>query len=416
MDQQSIFTPLGPAINSKNGLLVTPLCRFHTTPLDPQKSSVVFVDPVDIDHKKKNANKKAMEFYVENKVSECKKGLLKKLMKEFHQRDYVFDWEIDENKIPLQLSMKYNRQITRYKNVALLDYAEETFLRYIMTVEREHKYLVLQHQELQDQQKMMLLLTRYHQQYCDKIKKRMDWLSHEYGNSSAVFLTLTMDPKKFNHDKFLMWDIITKEVDRFLKAVRMNFKRAGRTFPKYLWAIEGQKNGNPHVHIVFFKARRLLDWRQLLQYWGNGAIYINRTKDGEKIRYPINYITSYITKTFGNTNFDNIRTQSLIWLFNHHSFNRSKNLIIPLNPKGCGDWILNYLAIVDNTNNPISEMDIIWARLDKMFNPTLWVKPPPIEATVDQFQSWRKKQKELMEIEKKKYENKKDAEGIATDT
>lgn len=396
LGQQAVFTPLGPAINNQNGLLVTLSCSFRTTLLDPQKSSVVFVDPADIDHNIKNANKKAMEYYVDNKVSECKKGLLKKILlqNDANNRNYLFDWEL--NNLSLSVTAEYNRSITSYKNVALLNYAEETFLRYIWKVEREHKYLVLHHNEFSDQQKMMLLLTRYHKTYCDKIKKRMDWLVHKYGNSSAVFLTLTLDPKKFNNDKFVMWGCITKEVDRFLQAVRMNFKRSGRVFPKYLWAIEGQKNGNPHIHMVFFNATRLLDWKKLLKYWGNGALYINRTKDGEKIRYPINYITSYITKTFGNTNFDNIRTQSLIWLFNHHSFNRSKYLIIPLNPKGCGDWILNYLAIVDSHNNPLDEMDLIWYRLDKMFNPSLWVKPPPIEATKEQFQNWRSRQREIM--------------------
>ena len=396
--QQAVFTPAGTAINAQNGLLVTPLRIFPTTLLNPQKSRVVFVDPADIDHNVKRANKNAMEFYVETKVHDCKKGLLKKLLQQYHKRDYVFDWELD--KIPIEVAEKYSANIIRYKNAALLNYAEETFLRYICKIEHEHRYLVLHHHEL-NQSRLMLLLTRYHKSYCKKIKKRMAWLSHEYGNRSAVLLTLTLDPKKFNNDKFLMWDTFTKELNRFMEAVRIRFKREGRAFPKYLWAPEGQKNGNPHIHIVFFNARRLLDWRELLQYWGKGAIYINRTKDNQKVRYPINYVTGYITKTFGNINFDNIRTQSLIWLFNHHSFNRSHGLVVPLNPKGCGDWVLGYLAVVDNHNNPVCEMDLIWSRLDMMFDPSLWVKPPPIEASVDQFQRWRAKQMELLEYEKK---------------
>jgi len=375
----------------ENGLLVTPLRIFHTTPLSKQKRRVVLVDPDDIDHNVKRANKMAMEYYIETKVDACKHGLLLKLLKSFHQRDYILDWELDFNKIPLTVSTDYNKSIVSYKNTALLNYAEETFLRYIWKIEREHRYLVLQNLEDPDLRSMKLLLTRYHKSYCEKIKSRMDWLMHAYGNKSAVFLTLTLDPKEFNQDKYVMWDTITKEVDRFMKAMRMHFQRHNRVFPKYLWAVEGQKNGNPHIHIVFFNARRLLDWRKILSYWGNGAIYINRTKDGEKIRYPVNYVTSYITKTFGNTNFDNVRTQSLVWLFNLHSFNRSHGLIIPLNPKGCGDWTLSYLAIVDNANNPVDEMDLVWSRLDMMSDPSLWIKPPPIEATVEQFQNWRSK-------------------------
>ena len=387
MDSQAIFTPLGLATAAKDSLLVTPLRSFHTTPLKRKNQRVILVDPADIDHNAKHANKNAMEYYIENKIKDCKNGLAYKLLLQHLQQPYLVDY--DKTNLPIDVAIEYTRSITSYKNAALLDYCEKTFLRYIWKIESEHRYLVLQNKEDPDLQEMKLLLTRYHKSYCEKIKSRMSWLAHAYGNQSAVFLTLTLDPKKFGGDKFVMWDTVTKEVDRFMKAVRMHFKRAGRVFPKYLWAIEGQKNGNPHIHIVFFGARRLLDWRELLRYWDNGAIYINKTSEGQKIRYPINYITSYITKTFGNTNYDNIRTQSLIWLFNHHSFNRSHGLIIPLNPKGCGDWTLTYLAIVDDRNSIIDETDLIWARLDMMHDPSLWIKPPPLAATTKQFQNWK---------------------------
>lgn len=376
MDQQSILTPVGPAVKDENGLLVTPLRIFTTTPLDRLKKSVVFVDPDNIDHKVKRANKKAMEYYLETKVSEVKNGLASKLYAKYR------GW--DENfasvakcfaNFPIEVTLEYNKNIISYKNQSLLNYAEETFLRYIFKVESQNKYLLLQH-KTEDIQSMKLLLTRYHKSYCNKIKKRMDWLKHEYGNSSAVLLTLTLDPKKFNQDKYEMWNTITKELRRFMEALRIHFKRAGRVFPKYLWAVEGQKNGNPHLHIVFFRSTRLVDWRQLLSYWGNGAIYINKTDDGQKVRYPINYVTGYITKTFGNTNFNNVRTQSLVWLFNLHSFNRSHGLIVPLNPKGYGDWTLSYLAAIEKTDNMLSEMDIIKSVLAGLFDPKRINGPP----------------------------------------
>lgn len=375
MVQQSILTPVGPAVKDENSLLVTPLCIFHTTPLDHLKKSVVFVDPDNIDHKVKRANKAAMEYYLENKVAECKNGLIKKLIGQYYGWDQDQVLEYDINSLPLKVTSEYHRSIVSYKNQALLNYSEESFLRYIFKIESENKYLLLQH-KTQDILSMKLLLTRYHKSYCKKIAKRMDWLKHEYGNSSAVLLTLTLDPKKFNLDKFVMWDIITKELDRFMKAVRMHFKRSKRVFPKYLWAIEGQKNGNPHIHIVFFRARRVLDWRNLLQYWGNGAIYINKTKEHQKVRYPINYVTNYITKTFGNTNFDNVRTQSLVWMFNLHSFNRSHGLVVPLNPKGCGDRALLYLAKIDKSDNRLVEMDTIKKCLDSLLDPKQDNGPP----------------------------------------
>jgi len=375
MDKQAILTPIGHATTDKNSLLVTPSCIFRTTPLSKQKNRVVLVDPDNIDHNTKRANKNAMEYYIENKVIECKSGLANKLLMEYLDQPYLIDYALKD--LPLEVTMQYNRSIVSYKNKALLNYAEETFMRYIWKVEKEHRYIVTQSEADPDLRHAKLLLTRYHNEYCKKIKSRMQWLSYVYRNAPAVLLTLTMDPKKFNQDKFLMWSVITKEVDRFMQAVRMHFKRNNIIFPKYLWAIEGQKNGNPHIHIVFLGARRLLDWRKLLKYWNNGAIYINKTNDGQTVRYPINYVTGYITKTFGNTNYDNLRTQSLIWLFNHHSFNRSHKLIIPLNPKGCGDWTLSYVAIVDNCNDVADETDLIWSRIDMLNDPSLWVKPPP---------------------------------------
>ena len=208
----------------------------------------------------------------------------------------------------------------------------------------------------------------------------MDWLSYNYNHRSCVLLTLTLDPKKFNNDKFVMWDNITSELDRFMQALRMHIKRAGRVFPKYLWAVEGQKNGNPHIHIVFFNSTRLIDWRKILDYWGNGAIYLNKTVRGEKVRYPVNYVTGYITKTFGNTNFDNLQTQSLVWLFNLHSFNRSHGLVVPLNPKGCGDWCLSYFAVVDVMPNRFDEMDSIKKCLDGLLDPKKVGGPPGFSA------------------------------------
>jgi hypothetical protein len=377
---QTIFTPSGLAKKDENSLLVTPLRIIRTTHIDDKKKRCVLVDPDNIDHNVKHANKKAMEYYLENKVVECKKGLLKKLLAKYYgwpSAKFVMDFDV--NKIPLSVADEFNRSIVNYKNSSLLNYAKENFLRYVFKIETTNKYLVLGRNDDPDFKAFKLLLTRYHNSYCKKIKKRMDWLAYKYRGMPAVLLTLTFDPKRFNNDKFVICDGATKELDRFLQALRMHFKRSGRSFPKYLWAPEFQKNGNIHFHILFFGARRLIDWRKILAYWRNGAIYLNRTKDGDKVRYPINYVTNYITKSFGNTNFDNLQTQSMLWLFNLRSFNRSKGLIVPLNPGSSGEFYLDYLAMVDKHSNCFEEMDLIDHCLLHLLDPSNRDRPPPAE-------------------------------------
>lgn len=381
MVDQTVFSPLGLAQQSKNGLFITPLRIFRTTRETTQKKSCILIEPDNIDHSAKRANKKSMEYYIETKTAEIKNGLLTKLLKQYYHRDYVFDWETDsEKKIPLSVTVKYNESIVAYKNKSLLNYAQENFLRYIYMLERSNRYLLLKNKEDPNNQSKKLLTNRYHQVYCDKISKRMKWLAYKYRNSSCVLLTLTFDPKKFGNDKYEMWCCATSELDRFMQAMRMHFKRHDRVFPKYLWAPEAQKNGNIHFHIVFLGASRLLDWRKILSYWRNGFIYLNKTHEGMTVRYPINYVTGYITKTFGNTNFDNIQTQSLVWLFNLHSFNRSHGLVVPLNPKGCGDWELNYLAVVDKMENRLLELDELDYVLDVLLDPVLFKTGPPVRA------------------------------------
>ena len=176
----------------------------------------------------------------------------------------------------------------------------------------------------------------------------MSWLTWKYGNSKAVLLTLTLDPKLYKNDKLKMWNDIKPQYHRFITALKYHFENQNRTFPKYICSIESQKNGNPHLHIVFLEATRLIDWREIKKLWHQGFFYINRTHDKKKIRYPINYITKYITKTFCDTNEKNLLAQSLSWLFNIRSFSCSRRLIIPLKPKSSSVWTAEWLLIVEN--------------------------------------------------------------------
>jgi len=377
--QQSVFTPLGLRGFTQNGLFITPLRRFATTRENPVfEHRILFVNSDNINRTAKNANKIALEYYLTDKIKEIRETLLQTLqdsfMQELLQRDYFFDWEYSN--ISIEVADRYHKNITRYKNKCFLEYAKKHFTEYIWKLECERRYIAIKRKDGTGSA-LKLLETRYSNSYCDKIRKRMQWLAYTYRNSNCVLLTLTMDPKKFNNDKLLMCQVIKKEFHRFMEALRIFMKREGREFPKYIHAPEFQKNGNPHLHVLFFNATRLVDWRKIRDLWGNGFIYINRNKEGTKVRNPINYVTGYITKTFANVNFDNITTQSMAWLMAFKSFDRSRGLMAPLNPPSTGEWCLDYLVVLDRLNDVLDEMELIYKRLDVMLNPSLWAHPPP---------------------------------------
>lgn len=359
-EQKSLLVTYPRIIDNKNANIFDKWC--------------VFVDSSSVNHRTKAQNFLAMEHYIEQKLPYATQKLMKKIYCKQHNWSEDLDFELKD--IPLSVISEFEKSKIAYKNKVLLNYAQDQFNKYIWNIESKSRYIITQH-TLTGVRGHIKLETRYCNSYCKKIEKRMKWLAHEYKNSSCVLLTLTLDPKKFGNDKFRMWKEIKPLLHEFMKKMRIHFKRHDRVFPKFIHAVEGQKNGNPHLHIVFLKATRLIDWRKILQYWGVGAIRINKTKDNTKVRYPINYVTKYITKTFANTNFHNIRTQSLVWLFNMKSFDRSHGLMIPLNPKGNGDWISVYMALVDRHSSQWEECGFIYNRLDVMFDPSSWNVPPP---------------------------------------
>lgn len=200
------------------------------------------------------------------------------------------------------------------------------------------RFIVLQHKDSGD-----FLTVELHNRFSKsrqkKIKKRISWLAYHYGQSNCVMLTLTLDPKKFQNDKFKMWEDIKKEQNRFLTALKYYFEKRGIPFPKYLSTIESMEGriengfigkGLPHLHIVFIGATRLLDWRKIRDLWGLGHIWINRTSKGKKIRNPLDYVAKYITKTYTDTSEDNRLSQALCWLFKVRSYSCTRGLIYPL--------------------------------------------------------------------------------------
>ena len=253
-------------------------------------------------------------------------------------------------------------------------------LLYCVNSKGEHLYLPLKH--------------RFTRAYTKKVKSRMDSLNAQFSKGSTVLLTLTLDPKKWD-SKLDMWTNIKKELNRFMTSLRNHFKQdnkervkrglSPREFPPYLATVQahaGEKNrkgdksesyGNPHIHIVFFNAARLLDWREIRDAWGLGHIYINRTPDGKKIRNPVSYVTRYITRTFTKTTDENRLTQALVWFFGVRSYTNSRGLVTPLSLSS-GEFEALCLVIVSDVNIPF---ELIHSRVTKYVNTFLSHCIPP---------------------------------------
>jgi hypothetical protein len=233
-------------------------------------------------------------------------------------------------------------------NKLLIDFALKSFKKYIFDQEEFNRYIYAEN--IGEDKILIELDNRYCKSYQDKINRRAKYIGWKYRKSRSVLLTLTIDPSKYNDDKYLMWLDIKKQLNRFLTNVKYYFKKENRVFPPYICSIEAQKNGNPHLHICFLGASRLLDWRKIRDIWHLGHIFINRDSNNRKVRNPVNYLMKYISKTYTDTNDKNELTQSLCWLFNIRSYQCSRGLIIPLKPKKPdSEYYSEYLIFVNDS-------------------------------------------------------------------
>jgi len=345
----------------KGGLLDTTICITRTNFPNLYKS-IRFTSVDSIDRNAKKANIEALNFYIFKKVDQIKRGLLLKTLNEYYIGYAPFK-SLPTTNIPFDVIENYNRGIVEYKNRALLNYAEKSFGMYVRSIKKNHGYLDISNPSTVEQS-LMPLLGRYDKVYRDKIVKRMNWLVHHYGNENVCLLTLTLDPKKYGNDKFKMWEDISKHHENFIRKLRRYFKEHGREFPAYLFSIEAMfgrpennymSRGNPHLHSAFF-AKYLAPAKVLRKFWGQGHVKINSTANNVKVKYPIHYITKYITKAFTVNEPNNMLVQSLVWLFNKHSFDHTQGLMAPLYPKGSGEWKAHGIWSIEATPLPLNEL------------------------------------------------------------
>jgi len=147
--------------------------------------------------------------------------------------------------------------------------------------------------------------------------------------TSVLFVTLTVDPKKY--DLKLAWSIIADELNRFETLLRQKFG----TFAKFrVW--ESHESGYPHSHIVYsFTSKKgifkvwdhydkdnNLSWRlidkdrdAIKHMWSMGNIDVQGVQD---TLGALSEVQKYVTKTIWSTKAD--KTNAMLTLFHKQSY------------------------------------------------------------------------------------------------
>lgn len=198
----------------------------------------------------------------------------------------------------------------------------------------------------------------------------------------GVFLTLTIDHDLVDGLKDA-WQKIAKRWNIFLTRLCIE-KHIKRSDLNYIWVLEAQGNGYPHIHALFLGIDYLY-WNGNKEAWLNddphsknnkhfwkiGGVYINKTtwknKKGEyeSIRNPVNYMMKYIRKTFSPYYDDDkkLLTQAMLWAFSKRSWNTSRGIF----------KFLNYEPKQSVIDVELEEM-ITVERLKGQYTPLVWIE------------------------------------------
>ena len=189
----------------------------------------------------------------------------------------------------------------------------------------------------------------------------------------GVFLTLTVD-----HTRTLRqaWENIAKRWNVFL--TRLSIETGiPRRHLHYIWVLEAQGNGYPHIHALFlgidylFWAGNKREWigdnphsKNLKHFWKWGSVYVNTTKSGSTIESPVSYLMKYIRKTW-NADPDSkaLLTQAMLWVFDKRSWNVSRSLpgYLKIEKPKKTDWKLHSIHSFEYLHGQFTP----WIRLRK---------------------------------------------------
>lgn len=213
-----------------------------------------------------------------------------------------------------------------------LNLIEDKFLTYMQNISKS-KFLLIGNFDNSDKPVIWEGLNRFQSnRNIDKYSKELEIL--ENADIPAVMVTLTYDHKK--RTLIEAWKNIAKDLHAFRKKL---FYEIGKV--PYMWVIEAQKSGYPHIHMLFFGKEYIFDngtWedyrnreagittdKSIQSMWTYGFTSVNRTEEGKEVKNPIHYVMKYVRKTWNDWNEETVLTKSMLWAFNKRSFNVSRD-------------------------------------------------------------------------------------------
>lgn len=189
--------------------------------------------------------------------------------------------------------------------------------------EVKNKKIVLRDKETDD----LIFLdyyTRFSDEYyfdvCDKLNGVVA--------KDAVFLTLTINPRRFtslNH----AYKELQKSWSKLLDMLQGRWDHK----LKFIKIVEFQKNGSPHLHVLFFGITRLIDANELRVFWnkiyGEGT-FVKLEHIKNDYARVISYIQKYLIKRLEDVSeYDDLQELDhlgLSWALNLRAFSSSHGI------------------------------------------------------------------------------------------
>ena len=209
--------------------------------------------------------------------------------------------------------------------------------------EVKNKKIVLRDTET-DELVFLDYYTRFSDEYyfdvCDKL--------NEIVAKDAVFLTLTINPRRFVSLKHAYAEL-QKSWSKLLDMLQGRWDHK----LKFVKIVEFQKNGSPHLHVLFFGITRLIDANELRVFWdkiyGEGTfVKLEHIKnDYAKV---ISYIQKYLIKRLEDSGeYDDLQELEhlgLSWALNLRAFSSSRGIFNNV-LKTNSDKIFEYIGCFD---------------------------------------------------------------------
>jgi hypothetical protein len=177
-----------------------------------------------------------------------------------------------------------------------------------------------------------------------KIRKQFN------GVESGVFLTLTFDPRRVS--LISAWANLSSLIKRTMKYLKTYAQREAKAKGfklnvQYIWVIEVQKNGYPHVHVFYPSIKRLIDVRKIRQVWGVGYVFIEKL-EGVKIG---EYMSKYLSKGQGLE-----KALPYVWFFGIRFYGAS-NMVILKTPKGESKYTFVGMCFLDEEGKNLAPLE-----------------------------------------------------------